>query len=190
MSCVVYMVSDARSALKFALILCSSVISCALWAGEGEGRLALQGSIVVNPCTIRVGDERQALVIGNISTGQLLRDGVGATVEFTIGLRGCVLHRIINGHGKPFNGVEAQFRILFDGINEGGNFGLTGTARGMAITIRDAAGRKVRPGEFAELALSKEGDMDFRYTLTLVGNGTALQAGDHQSSVNFRIAYF
>ncbi|MDD0972843.1 fimbrial protein [Pseudomonas fontis] len=167
-------------------VFCCSAFSAP--AAFAQGRLALHGIIIDVPCNIQVGDQRQVLEMGNVPIAQIVRDGESVSVPFAIGLRDCHL----NDQSTQASMLRApqQFHMRFDGIEEGGRFALSGSLSGVALKIQDAQGREVSPGVPTEAALLKAGDVDVHYSLSLVGNGKLLKAGEHRTTVGFQVIYF
>lgn len=147
------------------------------------GRVNMQGAIIDTPCAIAVDSREQVIDMGMLPLADIVRDGQGQLHPFSIELVDCLLLR-------PGLHEWKQFQVTFDGDAEGAFFGVQGEASGVALTIRDGAGRRAMPGK-AMLPLDIEpGDMRLDYTLGLVANHRALRPGHYTSAIRFKLDYF
>ncbi|OAH32771.1 fimbrial protein [Serratia marcescens] len=149
----------------------------------GWGRVNMQGAIIDTPCAIAVDSREQVIDMGTFPLADIVRDGEGRTRPFSIVLVDCLQQRSGLHEWK-------QFQVTFDGDAEGALFGVQGEASGVALAIRDRAGRRALPGQAMVPMNIVPGDMRLDYTLSLVANHQALKSGHYTSAIRFRLDYF
>ncbi|WP_413714880.1 fimbrial protein [Serratia ureilytica] len=170
----------------FCLLLVPYFISQqAMSAGQGEGRVNMQGAIIDTACAIATESREQIVEMDIIPISEITRDGQGRSVPFSIELVNCVLERT-DKHLPDWK----QFRITFDGHVDGEMFGINGNASGIALKITDAAGNIARPGEALPPVNILPGNYRLNYAMTLISNQRPLKAGDYFSSVRFKMDYY
>ncbi|HBS6034008.1 fimbrial protein [Klebsiella aerogenes] len=150
---------------------------------QGEGRVNMQGSIIDTACAIAVESREQTIDMGITPLSEIIRDGHGRTKKFSIELVNCVLERAGKEDWK-------QFSVTFDGESDGGLFGVSGDASGIALQLIDSSGNVVVPGESLPLQNIIPGDLQLNYTMRLVANKNTLKSGDYFSSIRFKLDYF
>ncbi|MGQ6473134.1 fimbrial protein [Serratia sp. IR-2025] len=170
----------------FCLLLALFFISQqAMSAGQGEGRVNMQGAIIDTACAIATESREQIIDMAIMPVSDIARDGRGRTVPFSIELINCVLERA----DKSLPDWK-QFRITFDGNSDGDMFGVSGNAGGVALKITDVAGNIARPGEALPPVGILPGSYRLNYAMTLISNQRPLKAGDYFSSVRFKMDYY
>lgn len=170
----------------FCLLLMPYFISQqAISAGQGEGRVNMQGAIIDTACAIATESREQTVEMDIIPISEITRDGQGRSVPFSIELINCVLERA-DKHLPDWK----QFRITFDGHVDGEMFGINGNASGLALRITDAVGNIARPGEALPPVNILPGNYRLNYAMTLISNQRPLKAGDYFSSVRFKMDYY
>ncbi|MGP3036180.1 fimbrial protein [Serratia ureilytica] len=170
----------------FCLLLVPYFISQqAMSAGQGEGRVNMQGAIIDTACAIATESREQIIDMDIIPISDIARDGRGRTVPFSIELINCVLERA-DKHLPDWK----QFRITFDGHVDGEMFGINGNASGIALKITDAAGNIATPGKSLPPVNILPGNYRLNYAMTLISNQRPLKAGDYFSSVRFKMDYY
>ncbi|MEN4170713.1 fimbrial protein [Serratia marcescens] len=170
----------------FCLLLAPFFISQqAMSAGQGEGRVNMQGAIIDTACAIATESREQTVEMDIIPISDISRDGQGRSVPFSIELVNCVLERA----DKNLPDWK-QFRITFDGHVDGEMFGINGNASGIALKITDTAGNTARPGEPLPPTDILPGNYRLNYVMTLISNRRPLKAGDYFSSVRFKMDYY
>ncbi|HID9396033.1 TPA: fimbrial protein [Serratia marcescens] len=157
----------------------------AISASQGEGRVNMQGAIIDTACAIATESREQIIDMDIIPISDIMRDGKGRPIPFSIELVNCVLERA----DKSLPDWK-QFRVTFDGHVDGGMFGINGNASGIALRITDTAGNIARPGEPLPPVDILPGNYRLNYVMALIGNQQPLKAGDYFSSVRFKMDYY
>ncbi|MGO3397576.1 MAG: fimbrial protein [Serratia proteamaculans] len=156
-----------------------------LSANQGRGEVAMNGRIIDSACAIDTESIDQTIKMATLPVSQIMRDGQSNRQKFSIKLINCVLEKL-----KPGLNNWRYFEVTFDGREDGGNFGIDGSASGIALQISDEGGNVATPG----LPMNKKeihaGEMTFNYGLRLVGNRRVLKAGEYSSTVRFKIDYY
>ncbi|WP_432225797.1 fimbrial protein [Enterobacter wuhouensis] len=164
----------------FAVMLAISVLSQAAYGAAIKGRVGMEGSILDSACSIDTPQEYQLVMMKAVPVGQILRDGQGEATSLSIQLVGC--EALTEGN---------QFRVTFYGAQGSKNtFFLSGNSEGIGMRIVDARGSEVQPGVPMKVALQGTRTNTLEYTLTLKGNGEALQPGDYQTTLRMKLEYY
>lgn len=155
-------------------------------AGQGQGKVNVQGTIIDTPCAIKVDSRDQVINLMTLPLDQIVRDGVGPSKVFSIQLENCVLES-----GDPNLQDRSHFRVTFDGpVTDNNLFALHGDALGIGLEIMDAAGNRMQPGIASSSGQLQPGPMRLDYSLRLVGNHQRLRAGAYRTTVRFKLDYF
>lgn len=156
-------------------------------AAQGaRGRVNMQGSIIDTACAIDMGSLYQSIEMPPLPIAQLLRDGEGPKVPFSIHLVNCTLQ-----HYNPGLPDWYAFQVTFDGsATHSGLFGVQGQARGVGLQIVDEFGEVAEPGNPMNMRTLVPGSTDMKYTLRLAGNHEHLRAGNYSSIIRFKLDYF
>jgi type 1 fimbria pilin len=173
-----------RFALAVSTLLC--LPSLVLATNHGAGRVQVRGSIIDTACAIDTGDKEQSIKLGTLPVSDLVNDGHGPEIPFTVHLVNCVL-----------NGMETQaahhwkdIRITFEGIPaEGELFALQGSARGEALAIMDESGTVAAPGEPMPATAIEPGSMTLHYRMRLKGDHNPLRPGSFATSLRYFMEY-
>ncbi|BBO61004.1 PAP fimbrial minor pilin protein precursor [Serratia marcescens] len=159
--------------------------SQAISASQGWGRVNMQGAILDTACAIATESREQTINMEMVPFADIIRDGQGRAVPFSIELVNCVLERA----DKTLPDWK-QFQVTFDGFADGELFGVKGEASGIALRITDAAGNIARPGAPMPPMNIIPGSYRLNYAMTLIGNNQPLKAGDYFSAVRFKMDYY
>lgn len=165
-----------------------TLFSCGnIWASQGaRGKVSMQGSIIDSACAIDTGSLYQSIEMPPLPVAQLMRDGKGPEVPFSIHLINCTLQ-----HHNPALPDWYAFQVTFDGLTTySGLFGVQGQARGIGLQITDAFGEIAEPGNPMDTHILEAGATEMKYTLRLAGNHEHLHAGDYSSIIRFKLDYF
>lgn len=157
----------------------------AISAVQGQGRVNMQGAIIDTACAIATESRDQIIAMGITPVADIVRDGRGKEVPFSIELVNCVLERA----DKKLPDWR-QFQVTFDGHNEGDMFGVNGDVSGLAIKITDATGNIARPGMPLPAMDILPGNYRLNFSMSLVSNKQVLKAGSYFSSVRFKMDYY
>ena len=178
----------SRPLFSLPLVLLALLYSESGLAGSpdrGHGRVNVQGSVIETPCAIDTQSRDQTVDMGATPVSTIARDGHGASRAFSIRLIHCHLARL-NAALPDWR----YFRVMFDGPDDGGWFGLGGSARGVALQVEDARGNLARPGEPLPPGALSGASQQLDYTLRLVSNGQLPRAGNFRTALRFRIDYY
>ncbi|HGM6909406.1 TPA: fimbrial protein [Serratia marcescens] len=157
----------------------------AISATQGQGRVNMQGAIIDTACAIATESREQIIAMGVTPVADIMRDGKGKEVPFSIELVNCVLERVDNN--LP---VWRQFQVTFDGRSEGEMFGVNGDVSGLAIKITDSTGNIARPGMPLPARDILSGNYRLNFSMALVSNKQVLKVGSYFSSVRFKMDYY
>jgi len=167
------------------LLLCS-LTGNVFAASQGHGHVNLSGSIIDTACAIAAGDAHQSIELGNLPASEIINNGRGPAVPFTVHLINCVLN------GADSRGYDhwKDVHIVFDGEADGPNlFAMQGGARGEALAISDDAGTQAEPGKPMPAATIEPGNMALHYRMWLTGDHHALQPGRLYTTVRYFMEY-
>lgn len=166
------------------LVLCPLVVPVNA-ADALKGRVQLGGSIVDSACTIRVGSDRQTIAFKPMALNGLLNGDTSSQQSLTLYISNCIASQ------KPYDTDASQrFNLTFEGPSHGKYFAIEGAAKGIALQIKDRQGKLVSPGMLLEHSTLSTDSLMLDYTLTLVGIGHALVAGDYHATLKLNIQHF
>lgn len=173
-----------RSTALLLLTLCPLVVPIS--AAEAlKGRVQLGGSIVDSACNMQVGSDRQTIAFKPMALNGLLNSDTSSQQSLTLYISDCIASE------KP-NDTEAsqRFKLTFEGQSHGKYFAIEGVAKGIALQIKDRQGKLVSPGMLLEHNTLSADSLMLNYTLTLIGIGHALEAGDYHATIKLNIQHF
>nr|WP_065506544.1 fimbrial protein [Serratia inhibens] len=151
----------------------------------GWGVVHMGGAIIDSACAIAIGDRDQTINMGTVPISQIVRNGQGEDMPFSVKLVNCVLER-----HRPHLPDWKYFRVTFDGSIDGKGFGVQGEAEGIVIQITDSYGNIASPGVAMPINEIVPGDMLLNYSFKLIGNNKPLRAGDYFSTIKFKLDYY
>lgn len=163
-----------------------SQVAFASAAGQGHGKVRVQGSIIETPCAIAAESRDQSIDLSTIPLSTLSSEGMGPAKPFTIKLLGC----------SPESSLKrsadwSKFSITFDGASAQENlFSVTGEASGFGIQLTDSAGNIAVPGKAMPQYAITPDSMSLNYNLRLMANQQRMRAGDYQSTIRFKMDYY
>ncbi|MGF6593718.1 fimbrial protein [Pseudomonas sp. 2835] len=151
-----------------------------------KGRVQLAGSIVDTACTIRVGNESQTIAFKPMALNGLVSGNATSQQPLTIYISDCITS------GKNHNKTDPsqRFKLTFEGQPYGKYFGIQGGAKGIALQIKDNQGRLISPGMSLEHSALSIDSLMLDYSVTIVGSGHALEAGDYHATIKLNIQHF
>ncbi|MDX7780552.1 fimbrial protein [Aeromonas hydrophila] len=175
----------SQGLVAFILACGSLLLSGRVCSAQVQGLVHMDGAILETPCDIALGNAEQSIRMETVPLSQIIEQGYGPEQHFAIRLVHCVLPKA--GTDEP---SEPRFVVTFDGDRDHGYFGVTGSARGVALTIRDRQGSVAVPGiPLPSVSLDVD-EMALDYTMALVANQDAPRAGDYRSSIRFQVDYY
>lgn len=147
--------------------------------------VSMEGKIIDTPCAIAPTDRNQLISLGSTSINIIARNGADRLVPFTIRLVGCELKHI-DGRLPAWQG----FSVTFDGVSDGKDFAIRGTAGGVALRITDADGHVALPGVPLPFEQLVRGDQSLNFNLQLVTDHQPLVKGNYHAVIRFGLSYF
>lgn len=189
--------------------IASGLAAAALWMGAlsanaivdgsqvqgAHGVIYVRGALTESACRLEMPSAWQTVDLGNISTGQLLREGSGTPVALRLWLQDCretpaTARDSWNGN-QIWNPKQPAVTATFYGVTDPHSPGLlqVNGASGLALAISDARGRDVRIGSRgAPLALTP-GQNALTWYITPKRTERALRAGAFSAQVNVQLDY-
>ena len=169
-----------------ALVGGAFISGAAVAEAKEHGTVTMQGSIIDTACAIEMASLYQHIEMPPLPVGQIIRDGFGPGVPFSIHLSDCTLH-----HQNPALPDWSTFQVTFDGsVTNNGLFGVQGRAEGVGLRITDERGAVAQPGYPMALRDLQTGDMSLNFTLNLAGNHERLRSGDYRTTIRFKLDYY
>lgn len=154
-------------------------------SGSLKGRVQLAGSIVDSACSIRVGNDSQAISFNPVALKGLISGDSSSQQVLKIYISDC-----ITPDARINTDLSQRFKLTFEGEREGKHFGVQGGARGIALQIKDEKGKLISPSMSLEHNRLTTDNLMLNYSLTLVGSGHALEAGDYHATIKLYIQHF
>lgn len=148
-----------------------------------RGSVSMNGSIVNSACAIDTGSYEQTVDMGILPISTIRQQGQGPVHPFSILLIGCTV--------TPKAGDDWQtFSVTFDGSANGDWFMVSGEASGVALSLQDAQGRLIYPGQSTPKQTITPDNSALHYGLRLVSDSSPLHPGEYQSALRFKIEYY
>lgn len=171
--------------LRIVFLLLLLVSSTGRAVSHGHGHVQMQGTIIDTACAIATGDVEQGIDFGALTASELINNGRGPSLPFTVHLVNCVLD------GTDIRGLNhwKDVRITFVGDADSENhFALQGDGRGAALVIADSQGIEAKPGEPMPSTPITPGSMALHYQLWLTG-GKTIRPGHIHTTVRYFMEY-
>lgn len=165
------------------LALCILVMPVCV-ADALKGRVRLTGSIVESACNIIMNNGNQTITLTPQSLNSLVASDTSTPKTLSIHIQKCFIM------GAPKKAPPQWLRLTLEGQPEGKYFAVKGAARGIGLRIVDEEGRLVSPGMIIDHRMGSMDDLILNYSLTLVGSGHALEAGDYHATIRLSIQHF
>ena len=150
-----------------------------------KGRVQLTGSIVDSACTLYMGSDSQTVNFKPTALNRLIDSSPAAQQSLSLYIGNC-----ISSTTQRNSDSSKRFKLTFEGEGQGQYFGMQGSAHGVALQIKDTQGRLVSPGMLLEHSLVSSDLLVLSYSLTLVGSGQTLEAGDYHATIKLSIQHF
>lgn len=150
-----------------------------------SAQVTLAGNILDTPCSIAPGSRYQTINIGSTPVGVIAQNGYGRSVPFSIQLKDCELARF-SSRLPDWRGV----RVIFDGLSDGQDFSVHGSASGVALRILDTEGHVAIPGRPLSSFPIMAGDQTLNFMLQLVSDHKPLKKGEYHAVIQFGLSYF
>jgi type 1 fimbria pilin len=130
--------------------------------GQGHGTVHFKGEIIDAPCSISPETADQTVDLGQISNSALKDGGTSTPVPFEIKLQNCDI--------TTYKTVKATWSGTPDS-NMNTAWGITGTASGAAIILRDASEKEILLGQETSPTTLTADDTTIAMSAFLKGDG-------------------
>jgi len=148
--------------------------------GQGHGTVHFKGEIIDAPCSISPETADQTVDLGQVSNSALKDSGTSSPVSFEIKLQNCDI--------STFKTVTATWSGTPD-QNMKTAWGITGTASGAAIILRDASQKDIELGkETAPTNLTAD-NTTIAMSAFLKGNGQTVVPGSFTGVADYVLSY-
>lgn len=145
----------------------------------------LTGSINDSACNISLGADDQTIAFKPAELNGFVRGNPVSHKSLSIYISDCV------GSSLRLSPTPLQrFNLSFEGEAEGRNFKVYGQAQGITLQIKDERGNFVSPGMLLEYGSLSGDRLMLSYSLSLIGSGYLLEAGDFHTTIKLSIQHF
>ena len=148
--------------------------------GQGHGTVHFKGEIIDSPCSISPESADQTVDLGQISSSQLKDSGVSTPVSFDIQLQNCDI--------ETYKTVTAVWSGTPDTYAPD-YWGITGTAEGASIVLRDASAKEIKLGEETAPTNLTADNTSIAMSAFLKGNGQAVVPGSFTGVADYVLNY-
>jgi type 1 fimbria pilin len=149
---------------------------------SGHGTVHFKGEIIDAPCSISPDSVDQTVDLGQVSNSALKGGGQSSPVAFNIKLQNCDI--------STYKTVTATWSGT-ENTEQPGTWGITGTASGAGIVLRDASEKQVVLGQETAPTTLTANDTTIAMSAYLKGNGASatIVPGAFTSAADFVLAY-
>lgn len=172
------------------LLVILLVVSSSTGAVTTKGRATLSGEVLASPCSIALNDRFQTVRMGEMALRDFRYGRGRSTQDFVIHLDNCGTSRGSGQQGEKTS--NPGIRVRFEGVRgeQPWFFTPTGTAKGVAVVLRDERRELIYPGEYLPAVYPKAYNQQvLKYRLEIVPNGKTMVPGDYYTSLRFNIDY-
>ncbi|WP_270655257.1 fimbrial protein [Enterobacter bugandensis] len=148
--------------------------------GAGHGTVHFKGEIIDAACSIAPESADQTVDLGQISNSSLKNNGTSSPVAFNIKLQNCDI--------STYKTVKATWSGTED-ANKSGIWGITGTASGAGIVLRDASEKPIVLGTETAATTLTANDTTIAMSAYLQGDGSTVVPGAFTGAADFVLAY-
>lgn len=150
--------------------------------GAGHGTVHFKGEIIDSPCSISPDSADQTVDLGQVSNSALKDGGASTPVPFTIKLQNCDINK--------YKTVTATWSGTED-TNQAGVWGITGSASGAGIVLRDASEKEIKLGAETASTTLTANDTTIAMSAFLKGDGSSVTVvpGAFTGAADFVLAY-
>lgn len=148
--------------------------------GQGHGTVHFKGEIIDAPCSISPESADQTVDLGQVSNSALANKGTSSPVSFDIKLQNCDI--------STYKTVKATWSGTPD-QNMQTAWGITGTASGAAIILRDASEKQIELGQETAPTTLTADDTTIAMSAFLQGDGTTVVPGEFTGAADFVLSY-
>lgn len=147
---------------------------------QGHGTVHFKGEIIDAPCSISPESADQTVDLGQVSNSALANKGTSEPVSFDIKLQNCDI--------STYKTVTATWSGTPD-QNMKSAWGITGTASGAAIILRDASEKDIKLGEETASTTLTADDTTIAMSAYLQGDGETVVPGAFTGAADFVLSY-
>lgn len=148
--------------------------------GQGHGTVHFKGEIIDAPCSISPESADQTVDLGQVSNSALANKGTSTPVPFEIKLQNCDI--------STYSTVTATWSGTPD-QNMTSAWGITGTASGAAIVLRDASEKEIELGKESAPTTLTADDTTIAMSAFLQGDGATVVPGAFTGAADFVLSY-
>ncbi|HGU9824253.1 TPA: fimbrial protein [Enterobacter cancerogenus] len=149
--------------------------------GQGHGTVHFKGEIIDAPCSIAPDSVDQTVDLGQVSKAALANKGTSTPVNFSIELQDCEI-------STTYKTVTATWSGTPD-VKMPTAWGITGSASGAAIVLRDATEQPIKLGEESAGTTLGTGNTTIPMSAYLQGDGEPVVPGAFTGAANFILTY-
>ncbi|EDW1731971.1 fimbrial protein [Salmonella enterica subsp. enterica] len=176
--------SKVALAMGMGLVLVSGFANAAASGttagGQGHGTVHFTGEIIDAPCSIAPESADQTVDLGQISNSALANKGTSTPVPFEIKLQNCDI--------STYHNVTATWSGTPD-QNMQTAWGITGTASGAAIILRDASEKEIELGKETSPTTLTADNTTIAMSAFLQGDGATVVPGSFTGAADFVLTY-
>ena len=147
---------------------------------QGHGTVHFKGEIIDAPCSISPDTADQTVDLGQVSNSALNKKGKSVPVPFNIKLQNCDV--------STYKTVTATWGGTPD-VNMPTAWGITGTASGAAIVLRDASEQDIAMGKASAATALVANNTTIAMSAYLQGDGAEVVPGAFTGAADFVLAY-
>ncbi|ELE9730709.1 fimbrial protein [Enterobacter kobei] len=148
--------------------------------GQGHGTVHFTGEIIDAPCSIAPESADQTVDLGQVSNSALANGGKSTPVPFSINLQNCDI--------STYKTVTATWSGTPD-VNMTNAWGITGTASGAAIILRDASEQEIALGQETAATTLTADNTTIAMSAFLQGDGQTVVPGSFTGAADFVLSY-
>ncbi|MFP2240615.1 fimbrial protein [Pseudescherichia vulneris] len=149
--------------------------------GHGHGTVHFKGEIIDAPCSIAPESADQTVDLGQISNSALKNKGTSSPVSFDIKLQNCDISTTYKTVTATWSGTPDQ--------NMQTAWGITGTASGAAIILRDASEKEIELGQETAPTNLTADNTTIAMSAFLKGDGSTIVPGEFTGVADFVLSY-
>lgn len=158
----------------------STGTSTAATGTAGHGTVHFKGEIIDAPCSIAPQSADQTVDLGQVSNNALANKGTSTPVAFNIQLQNCDI--------QTYKTVTATWSGTPD-TNMTTAWGITGTASGAAIVLRDASEKAITLGQETAATTLTADNTTIAMSAFLQGDGATIVPGSFTGAADFVLSY-
>lgn len=148
--------------------------------GQGHGTVHFKGEIIDAPCSISPETADQTVDLGQVSNSALKDEGTSSPVAFDIKLQNCDI--------TTYKTVTATWSGTPD-QNMKTAWGISGTASGAAIILRDASEKEILLGQETSPTTLTADNTTIAMSAFLKGDGQKVVPGEFTGVADFVLSY-